>query len=57
MWFSDVYLYGVVSDVEVAGGPAQVSGGKVAGALLEADHPGLIQLSAWLHHQLLPVEL
>lgn len=52
-----VYLYSVVFDVEVAGGPAKISGGKVSGALLEADHPGFVQFSASLHHQLLPVQL
>lgn len=52
-----VYLYSVVLDVEVAGGPAKISGGKVSGALLEADHPGFVQFSASLHHQLLPVQL
>lgn len=50
-----VYLYSVVFDVEVAGGPAKISGGKVSGALLEADHPGFVQFSASFHHQLLPV--
>lgn len=52
-----VYLYGVIFDVEVARSPAQVCGGEVAGALVEADHPGLIQLPARLHHQILPVQL
>lgn len=51
------YLYGVVLDVEVAGRAAQVGGVEVAGSLLEADHAGLVQFAASLHHQVLTVEL
>ena len=51
------HLNGVVFDVEVTGGAAHVSGVEVSGALLEADHAGLVQLPSGLHHQLLTVQV
>lgn len=51
------HLYGIVFDVEVAGSSAKISGGKVSSSLLEADHPGFVQVPASLHHKFLPVQL
>ena len=51
------YLNGVILDVEVAGGAAQIGRVHVPGPLVKADHESLVQLTACCNDKLTPLLL